>query len=221
MASFNPLSKHDWDHFFNSLKGQLNDTANKAKRSITDAANNAKKTVNDAGNQAQHQVTKVATDAGHAISDTANKAEKQFGDLAANAEHELSQVGEQAKKELEHIRDQAFKVLAKGSINKAVDVIQTTAPDSFGIKLGPFAFDFDKVQDRIDTLQKYANNPPALGNFPDFVKQFAPASISVSLSAEIAFLLVASDSLSVGFTATYTLDGFISRYGKIRGVLGV
>ena len=160
-------------------------------------------------------------DARRDIAHAQTDAIAQVKHVETEAAHSLDKVGTQIEAQVKHIRDSVFKRLASLSINKAVDVIQATAPDSFTLTLGLFSFGFDDAQARVDTLQKYANHPPSLAHMPDIVKAIAPDNVTVDLSAEIAFLLVASDSLAVGFSATYTYDGFITRYASIRKSIGV
>ena len=51
-------------------------------------------------------------------------------------------------------------VAAKGTLNQAVDLIQIAAPDSIKLKILAVFIVIDDIEDRIDTLQKWANKPP-------------------------------------------------------------
>ena len=102
--------------------------------------------------------------AGDKIEDAAEQVGDAFKDTAEDAGKKLQPLAEQAfdaaeeavKKALQHL----VAVAAKGTLNQAVDLIQIAAPDSIKLKILAVFVVIDDIEDRIDTLQKWANKPP-------------------------------------------------------------
>ena len=179
----------------------------------------------DLAGDAKHQIDGIVQTAIHEVEGAAQQGIHGVEGAANDAVHHLENAANDALREIEHgledLRDEIFKGLAKLSIKKAIDILQATVPDSFTLTIGPFAFQYDNPNEKIDTLQHYADHPPSLDHMKDIVLALAPTVVSVSLSAELAFLLVSSNSLSVGFQADYEVENFISRFDAIKGQLGV
>ena len=80
-------------------------------------------------------------------------------------------------------------VAAKGTLNQAVDLIQIAAPDSIKLKILAVFVVIDDIEDRIDTLQKWANKPPTSKKaLKRMIRELAPTScgIEVDLQAALA-----------------------------------
>ena len=89
LLDFNPLSQHDWDHFFDSLgdkiKGQMNDLAKQILSGITSAGKTAISGVTKAGNSAVHGVETAGEKAYKTNADALQLVSKQFEDEVESA----------------------------------------------------------------------------------------------------------------------------------------
>ncbi len=201
------------------------DIANEAVDRIHGLANDALHEVESAGNTVLHEVESRANDALHEVESKGRNSLHVLESAGNTVLHEVESRANDALHEIEgglaNLRDEIFKGLAKLSLDKAVNILEATVPDSFSVTIGPFIIAYEDPASKIDTLRRYAHNPPGLDNVTDLVLALAPTTVSVCLSAELAFLLVSSDSLAVGFQADYTVENFISRYDKIRHQLGI
>ncbi len=179
----------------------------------------------DHAQDAVHEVEGVVKNALHEVEGAGNQVLHEVEGAGNQVLHEVEGAAQNALREIEHgieaLRDEIFKGLAKLTLDKAIGVIEETLPDVFTLTIGPFSFAYEDPGSKVETLRQYAHHPPGLDHVSDLVLALAPTTVSVSLSAELAFLLVSSDSLAVGFQADYTVKNFISRYGAIRRQLGV
>lgn len=190
-----------------------------------DAARDVLHQVEHAANEAVHHIEGEANTVLHEVEGAANTAVHEVSGAAQKGLHEIEGAADKALHEIENglinIRDEIFKKLAGLTIGKAIGVLEATLPDVFTLTIGPFAFSYEDPAGKIDTLKGYAQHPPGLGQVSDLVLALSPTTVSVSLSAELAFLLVSSDSLAVGFEAEYEVENFIGRYDAIRKQLGI
>lgn len=193
----------------NDIKKSIGRFGDDVKRGITNTAKKARDEINKAGDLAEDEFNKVVGHAKDELNDLKNEAKKELEDVAETVEDEL-------KDSFKEASQKALGFIAGESLEKAVDIAQVLAPDSMDIQIGPVSINVDNIKDRIDLLQKWAKNPPnAKNSIKEFITEFAPTSVSISVSAELAFLVVSSDSLSVGFGATWTTEGFLEKYDDI------
>ena len=107
-------------------------------------------------------------------------------------------------------------VAAKGTLNQAVDLIQIAAPDSIKLKILAVFVVIDDIEDRIDTLQKWANKPPTSKKaLKRMIRELAPTSCGIEVDLQAALLIVSSDAIEVGFSATWNTDRFLRRFDDL------
>ena len=115
------------------------------------------------------------------------------------AEQAFDAAEEAVKKALQHL----VAVAAKGVLNQAVDLIaRLLAPDSIKLKILAVFVVIDDIEDRIDTLQKWANKPPTSKKaLKRMIRELAPTSCGIEVDLQAALLIVSSDAIEVGFSA--------------------
>ena len=119
---------------------------------------------------------------------------------------------EAVKKALQHL----VAVAAKGTLNKAVDLAQTFAPDSIKLKILAVFMVIDDIEDRIDILQRWANNPPTGKRaLKRMIRELQPTSCGIEVDLQAALLIVSSDAIEVGFSATWNTDRFLRRFDDL------
>ena len=141
-----------------------------------------------------------------------------------NVLEDIKDLPEEALDEIPKLVEEAFEALIKeaqrGVFKKAVQILESEVPDSVSISIGPIRLAIPSVGDKLDTIRKWAKNPPS--NKSDvrvMIIEIAPETVSITLSAELALVLVASSSLSVGMTMTWETDKFLTRFTKVVGQL--
>ena len=158
--------------------------------------------------------------AGDRIEDAAEQVGDAFKDTAEDAGRKLEPLAEQAfdaaeeavKKALQHL----VAVAAKGTLNQAVDLIQIAAPDSIKLKILAVFVVIDNVEDRIHTLRRWANNPPTTKHrLKRMIRDLAPTSCGIEVDLQAALLIVSSDAIEVGFSATWNTDRFLRRFDDL------
>lgn len=205
--------------------GEVEKGANEALHHIEGAGNEALHHLEGAGNEALQKITGTGNDLLHGLETTTENALHAVKGASDKALHDIEGAAHTAlvtvEHSVEHIRDEIFKGIAKQSIKKAVGWIEATLPDAFRLVLGPFSFAYENPAERLGVLRPYVAHPPGIGHVKDIVLALAPDVVTVSLSVELALVLLASDSLGVGFEADYKLKKFGDRYDAIRGQLGI
>ena len=178
----------------------------------------ARKVVEQIFNRAKRDIERFAESA---VKDTKAAFTKDLPKLAESAFEETRVAFEEKLPELAEkaARDAVAAIMAeaaKGTFTKAVDVAQVLAPDTLGIKIGPVGMTIGNVKDRIDTLQRWANNPPrSKEDIKECIITLAPTSVSVAVDVQFALLVVSSDALEVGFSAEWETASFIEKFDDI------
>lgn len=186
------------------------------------------------GNEIESGVKKVGHDIesefkqlGHKIEgeiatagDTAKKGLQDFGDTLTDSFEELETTFTDKVPELfELALKEVVAEIQKGVLNQVVDAIQVVVPKKLALTLGPLSFDVDNLNDRIDTIQEWASNPPKeTSEIKKLIETFAPTDVTLDLSAGLALVFVQSDSLSVGASFTYDTEEFLDKLDELFGV---
>ena len=159
--------------------------------------------------KAGDKIEDAAEQVGDAFKDTAEDAGKKLEPLAEQA---LDAAEEAVKKVLGHL----VAVAAKGTLNQAVDLCQTFAPDSIKIKILAVFMVIDDIEDRINTLQRWANKPPTNKHqLKRMIRELQPTSCGIEVDLQAALLIVSSDAIEVGFSATWNTDRFLERFDDL------
>ena len=199
---FNPFKKGDWDKLGKQTKNEFS----KIERALRDVGEDVKVELRKLGADCRNGVRAMGREVEDGLRKSANEIKDGF-------EKELPALAEAAA------RDAVAAIMAeaaKGTFTKAVDVAQVLAPDTMGIKIGPVGMTIGNVKDRIDTLQRWANNPPrSKADIKECIITLAPTSVSVEVDVQFALLVVSSDALEVGFSAEWETASFIEKFDDI------
>ena len=199
---FNPFKKGDWDKLGKQTKNEFS----KIERALRDVGEDVKIELRKLGSDCRNGVRAMGREVEDGLRKSANQIKDGF-------EKELPALAEAAA------RDAVAAIMAeaaKGTFTKAVDVAQVLAPDTMGIKIGPVGMTIGNVKDRIDTLQRWANNPPrSKEDIKECIITLAPMSVSVAVDVQFALLVVSSDALEVGFSAEWETASFIEKFDDI------
>ena len=107
-------------------------------------------------------------------------------------------------------------VAAKGTLNQAIDLIQIAAPDSIKLKILAVFIVLEDIEDRIDPLQRWANKPPTSKRaLKRMIRELAPTACGIEVDLQAALLIVSSDAIEVGFSATWNTDRFLRRFDDL------
>ena len=107
-------------------------------------------------------------------------------------------------------------VAAKGTLNKAIDLIQILPPDSLKLKVLAVFIIIDDTEERIDTLQRWANKPPTSKKaLKRMIRDLKPTACGIEADLQAALLIVSSDAIEVGFSATWNTDRFLKRFDDL------
>ena len=167
-----------------------------------------------------NEIEDAADDVGDAIKDTAEDVGDKIKGEAESAGRKLEPLAEQAldaaedavKKALQHL----VAIAAKGTLNQAVDLAQTFAPDTIKLKILAVFMVIDDIEERIDTLQRWANKPPTTKrDLKRMIRQLKPTSCGIEVDLQAALLIVSSDAIEVGFSATWETEKFLSRFDDL------
>ena len=142
--------------------------------------------------KAGDKIEDAAEQVGDAFKDTAEDAGKKLEPLAEQA---LDAAEEAVKKALQHL----VAVAAKGT-EPSRRPRQTFAPDSIKLKILAVFMVIDDIEDRIDILQRWANNPPTGKRaLKRMIRELQPTSCGIEVDLQAALLIVSSDAIEVGF----------------------
>lgn len=224
MAQFNPFKPHDWKKQGEKVKHGLEHAAHDVGHELKDAAEDTGAAFSDFGKEVEkgwksdiEKPFKVEI-----INGTKREVIAPSKEFFEEVEQEFDPArlkkaaAEKAAKYIDEKAQQAVAKLIKEGLKKALAVLEIAVPSSMDTQLGPFIIGIDDIKDRIETLRKWVDDPP-LGRdrILEMIQEFAPSYVCVSISAEVAFLVVSSDSLSVGFELTFELQDFIDHYPAI------
>ena len=157
----------------------------------------------------QHQVEQVGGHAVHGIQDLV----KRVGHL----EDEFKQVGGQIKTEAEKVAKDVLEAFAAAALSKAAkhaaeylewgrDAAEVLADVS--VTLGPFTLSWGTFGDKIDTVIGLLKEgvKSDKGSIINYVDLLAPDSVTVTLDAALAAVIVTSDAFSIGLSFTLSVD---------------
>lgn len=229
MAKFDPFKGDDWK-----------DAANHVKDGLEDAGD----AIADAGEDVGDALADAGQDVGEAFSDFGKDVEKgwhygvekPFKIMVINGvKREVVRPSKQAIANIEaefhsksdHVADRveahinaaaqaAVAELIKQGLITGLQVLELAVPSEMALTLGPVVIVFGDVKDRIETMRKWIDDPPiGRSRIKELILEFAPTSITISISAELAFLVVSSDSLSVGMDLTFDTKDFMDHFESV------
>lgn len=184
----------------------------------------AKREVDSSTNWAKGQISKAANDARYSIEQTANKARHSVADARDDALQDINEGKIEILKGLEgeldnvakEVIQDALEKISGASFNKAVDIVQTAAPDSLTITLSFVKIQIDNIKERIDTLQRWADNPPSSkDDIKEVIITLLPTKVSLVIDGQISAVVLTSTALKVGIDASYTTQSFLDKYDDL------
>jgi len=211
-SQFNPFSKLE-----DEIKKALQAVGKTAEAAVTAARGSAIKAVTDAEGLARRGVQTAEDTAINAVKAAAVKAQAALGDIELAVKDDAKKVESLAS----NIAESEFAKLAGDALNKAVAIAQDTAPDSLSVQVGPVVVTVDPEQD-ITALKAAALHPPHdRRTLLAFINSLATGgSIEVNVSAELSAVVVSSDSLAVGLSASWDAGTFVRRFEDIMNRIG-
>lgn len=147
------------------------------------------------------------------IEKTVKKVPRQ---VSREVQHLPKEILDEVPKLVEQALLEAIKQAQKGVLKKATKVLEASAPDNVQLTIGPFGLNINDVHERLPMIKKYANHPPSKkSDIKKMILDIVPSSVTINLSAELALVLVSSESLSLGMTLEWETSAFITRFEDI------
>lgn len=163
------------------------------------------------------EIRSVARDVANEVVEPVRHVADQALDKAQSLEGDIGHLVDDAVKKALQL---ALRELQRGVLSKAVRILDSAAPDTASIQIGPVELGGINVRDRYDALRLAVDNPPRDGSgFKRLAQTLAPETVSITLSAELAMVVVSSDSLSVGMTMVWSRDAFLQRADRALAVI--
>lgn len=157
--------------------------------------------------------TDVLHDAHHQAQQAVSAAPDAVQDAVQEALAEVPPIVEAA---LEHMIEAA----ASGILDKAVKVLHLAVPSRVKLTVGPVGLHISSVDGLIDSLDAWAHHPPTDANgVRMMIEDLAPDSVSITLTAELALVVVSSASLSLGMEPEWDKDDFLTHLDDLIGAL--
>lgn len=162
----------------------------------------------------------------HTVEGAANSAVHQIEGKVQDGLHQV----EGKVKELPHLAEDALKQaaqavvaeMARVTLTKALKVVKTFEPSTIGLTIGPASFSVPDIQNKTDLLEKWSSIPPkGREQIIQAIRDFDPGDVTLSLSAELAAVVIASDSLSIGFSVTWNIGEFVKRADEMLSEFGL
>ena len=154
--------------------------------------------------------------------DLEDKLEKTATDTLESIEDAAEDAFEAVKDEAMAAAQAALRAASSEALNKFVDGAQILLPTGCPISLGPIVLNYGDLTDRIDTLQKWAKNPPSSKNdIRGIILETMPTSVAINLSFSLAFLVVQTDALEFGLAPEYETEDFLSKMDDLLAHWGI
>ena len=211
--SWDPVK--DAKKWFNRVKNEGENAFNRVKKEGEHAFNSVRREgqncvgmLRDIGKQVSQEIESGAKSVGREVENGVRTAGREVEDAFEKKLPEL----------LEDALEEMLKAVASGALDKALDIIQVAAPTSVDLKVGPVGLSIGDITNKIDTLQRWAHNPPTgHGDIREMIETLSPTAVSVEISVSLALLVVQSDSLELGITLNYETADFLNKIEEITG----
>lgn len=220
---------------FNSAKkkfeGLVKDLTKKAIRQIEDAAKDASRGVT---RQAEDKIKgtyieleKTQRGVFEKIKKAGKSAEKDLVKTSGKLKGELKTVGSDIQDNLRTFESNAEKIVkttlegmlkavVSESFKKYVDWLQVFMPSKAGIRIGPVAFEYESLTERVDYLQTLAENPPTnKEGIIQLITTLTPTSVTVSASANFSAVVVNIEELGGEGWFVLETEDFIKKIDRV------
>ena len=196
------------------------------KKGLNKLGDSIKSSIKKVGREVEGNVKSVAHRAEDTLKGVAHEAEESLENAVKNAKEEIEEFGEEAWEEMKKAANEAAHELMeefqKGLLNKLVDGLQIALPTATNLKLGPFVLGISDWTQRINVLQKWASNPPtSRGDLRAIIEELAPSSVTIVMSASVAFVVIQTDSLEFGVENTYETVDFLDKFDDLLAHYGI
>ncbi|MYD93351.1 MAG: hypothetical protein F4Y02_06605 [Chloroflexi bacterium] len=129
-------------------------------------------------------------------------------------------VAEDVKDDVQKVVDaaleEALEEIAKGVLSQVLRLLDTAAPSSFSLAIGPVGLPFSDIRSRLADIRHYVSHPPTKkSEIKAMIVALAPDSVSITLNVSLALLVAQSDSLQIGATLTWETEEFIDNFVKL------
>ena len=112
------------------------------------------------------------------------------------------------KKGLEEALEEFFAILSKGFLDRYIKLLDVAAPDGAWPTIGPVALAINDIRSKIDSLKKWAKNPPHdKDSLKQFIIELGPDQVWVTLTVSVP----GTDSLKAGGQLFWITENFLDR----------
>lgn len=237
MPTFNPFKKKDWRKAGRDIERGLDKAAEKAKREAERAARETQKAAERAAKEAEKAAVAAAKEAERVAHYFEKEAERVVQQIFERAKREIEEVAERAVREakeaitedlpglaqtaIEEAQRAMLREAVRKTLNVAVDLVDTVAPDSLSLTLGPVHLDVGDIVDKVQTIKHLADHPPDdADSITEAVLALAPDQISIELSVGVGFI-VQSDSAQVGISLGWSKESVLEHLPALLRKCGV
>ena len=209
----------------------------KIKKGIESLGNEVMGKIRRLGGQVEDSVKGVGRKVEGEVKDVAHHAESGIKSVAHDAEETLEKAAKDAKEDIEEFAEEAWEEMKesanaaaqalmeefqKGLLNKLVDGLQIALPTSTNLKLGPFVLGISDWTKRINVLQRWASKPPSSSSdLRYFIEELTPSSVTIVMSASVAFVVIQTDSLEFGVENTYETADLLDKFEDLLAHYGI
>ena len=206
---------HEVEHALHSVEAKI-------EGEIKHLAAEATHDIEGIGNKIKHEGETLK----HEFQADVLKAEKGLKAAGEKVGAELKKDAQLALHEAEKLAEAAAKAalaeLSGRMLHLVVEGLKIVVPKQQQIQLGPIIIHIDEIHKRIETLEKWAKNPPkGKEDIRQIIHEVAPTSVDINLDIAFAFLFVESDSLSFGLVASFNTDEFLDKMDDLLAHYGI
>ena len=213
VAKFNPFNKHSWEKFGSEVEHAFVDDLGGALEDVfVDEVGGA---MTDFGKEVERGWKKeIETPFKRKVIDGIEHdvivpSSQAFSEVEVFFVGAKNSIVDEVKSGVDAVTQQAVAKLVSAGLKQALAVLEIATPSSMSLQLGPFVITIDDVKDRLGTMRRWIDHPPVgRESIKEMILTFSPSTVTVSISAQIAFLVVSSSSLSVGFDLTFGIEDY-------------
>ena len=217
----------DPSRIINDVRNQIQGAANGIKNQVEQGVRSVGKQVEEYLRAVQHDAEKGVRNVEKAVAgtlqDTASKAQAELTAAAGKAKTALTEkLPALAEKAVQDAIQAGAAKIAKESLEAGLAIVKVAVPASLALQLGPVGFSISGIVDKIELLERWAANPPkGREQILAAVVEFDPGEVSITAEAQLALVLVSSESLSVGVTATWSAAEFVKNGDALLQRMGL
>jgi len=183
-------------HLINEAKHEINVAKDAAIASLKNEERNISRNIE---NQSGRAVEKIKNE----TNTTIEKINHEFDNLNLK-----EVIDEEIKEFITYLTSETFK--------KIIKKIEIVTPLDITLSIGPADLTFEEPAKKVKQLLKLSENPPATKKeVKQTIIDLSPNKVSLSVSVQLALLVVSSSSLEVGVSASWTPEQFVKNYEEL------